>query len=164
MLKKFQVIYLSILILASLFIFISSFLILVNPGKELNTNVSFPKAPGILSLETIDLKADPKIQEEQKAINKNKVDLYTQQVNAYSQEVNAYKIFMENEKIINMNSSSNRNIEIYKNVIKDSLVSILNTLLATIAVYVFAHAGLRMYFTNQRAKTTANKGIAASVA
>lgn len=157
MYKVFQFLYLSVFVICTLFIFISSYWILNLEIPKQQIAINFPTTPNSLKLEAIDPKLDLQAQEEQLKLYKTKVDVYTQQVTAFTQEVTAYKTLLENQKNITSDAQVyNQKIELYKLVIKDSLIPILIGLITAIAAYIFVKTGLEIVANYYRNKTAAN--------
>lgn len=150
--KYFQLLYYITFAVLILLLSVFCFAILTSKEKSVDVPMSFPKAPAAVALESIDVKLDPKTQEQILTLNKYKLDIYNKQVSAYSEEIIAYKIFLENQRNIKANSSESLKLDLYKNLIHDSFIPLLTTLILTLVAYVFVKEGAELLFEFKKEK------------
>jgi hypothetical protein len=142
-----------------LFILIPSYHVLSSAGGggtiTLKEPPEPPSPPNPLTLPTIDPKLDLKVQEEQVKAHTQQVNAYTQQITAYAQQVSAYSQHISAYKTYADSSVKSPRTSAYQLVVKDTLLSLLNTFITVLLGYVFVTKGaeiVRDYVSAKYAK------------
>ena len=134
-------------------VLIPSSTILFGIGGESTVKLQEPPTPPVppnpLTLAPLDpkldLEAQVKVYTQQVNAYTQQVAGYAQQVSAYTQQVNVYKTFAES-------TGKSRQAATYELVVKNTLLSLLNTFVAFLLGYVFVKAGANMVDNFIRAK------------
>lgn len=138
MVKVIQILLLIWFVVINAFILIPSYQVLQQ--SQNNEALVIPKPPEVPVAPKPLLEVfDPNLNLEEQ------VKAYTQQISGYTQQVNAYKAYMDNAyKVYGEAANKSHGLEVYKTVVKDSLISLLSTLLSALVGFAFVKAGAEL--------------------